>query len=213
MSARIRPWACSMNKCIYHVRAIDTEGAKRFLFSRGLVTKSVVFSVGGARVVLRMLRPRIAKMHNACLRNCQRYVSIHEAVLLHLFVFSTRHAITFLCVYARMNCISGGWMMNRATSDSIRISVRTGMICKTLTRLYFCETTSFGKSEFVNWWREAFVTASRYRDNNARYCRIMEIKCYIAIPFCICNTKNIVVDDAVAETVRFFEPSLAGATV
>lgn len=70
------------------------------------------------------LRSCIAKMHNACLRNCQRYEH-PRAASLHLFALR-RTQSRFLCVHARarMNRTSDGRMINRNVFDLIRISKR-----------------------------------------------------------------------------------------
>jgi len=92
-----------VNKCIAQSdeSAIGTEGIWRSLFSRGLVIKkNVMLSVGGARV-MNVIRARIAKMHNACLRNCQRCASMYEAASLHLFVLRGAQSRFFVYACAR----------------------------------------------------------------------------------------------------------------
>jgi len=83
-----------------------------------------------------------------------------------------------LCTRARVNCTSAGRMMNRATSDSIRISVRDTET-RSAKRSYAARTPdTFAAKESLQSVGASRRLASRLgvaRDNNARYYRGAEI--------------------------------------
>jgi len=112
------------------------------------------FSGRSARYATNVIRARIAKMHNACLRNCQRCASMYEASL-HLFVL--RGAQSRFFVYARAREL----YLRRLDDESSHVRFDKDLraryrnaICETLVRRAYAGHFR-GEREFVEHWRLA----------------------------------------------------------
>jgi len=119
MSTRIRPRAFDeqVHLLCTVVRYWRGRGDAISVLS-GLVTTPSRFQWEERVVYVRCAIARRVKMHNACLRNCQRYSEHPRAASRYTSSRFTRHAITLLCVIrAFTNCTSGGQMMNRGMSS------------------------------------------------------------------------------------------------
>lgn len=128
---------CSTSKCIYYaVRYWHGRGDAISVLS-GLVTTPSRFQWEERVVYERCTVARRAKMHNACLRNCQRCSGRPRAASLHLFALRGTQSRFFVWfARARIILLAAGWWIEACPPDSIRIS-EPEWPAKYLSRNYF----------------------------------------------------------------------------